>query len=114
MGPDSTDMVNWLLHRAREPVPPVPEPVPGDDEELVAWEADGHSSQISTDLTDAGLQIALAEAIQDDVIHEVWHVWPECPGHPHPLVPLVVNEDAAWICPQDGRVMAAIGELGAS
>jgi hypothetical protein len=58
---------------------------------------------------------ALADRVQDDVLDELWgSAWPDCPGHPHPANPVLLNEKAVWSCPADARPICAIGELHAA
>ena len=40
-------------------------------------------------------------------------VWPQCPEHvnTHPLEAQVVDNDAVWVCPHAGTVVAAVGSL---
>jgi hypothetical protein len=64
----------------------------------------------------ADLVVAVAGFLQeqefDGQSRELWgKAWPECPGHPHPPEPSVVDDKGVWVCPRDGRVLAAIGYL---
>ena len=64
----------------------------------------------------AQLRVAIAVFLQDQEFDgqgsEPWgKAWPECPGHPHPPDPCVIDDDAVWMCPRDGRVLATIGDL---
>jgi hypothetical protein len=52
----------------------------------------------------------LADRLQDDVI-ETWRkVWPECPGHPHPMKPTLIDRTASWACPAALSGIARIGD----
>ena len=64
----------------------------------------------------AELCVAVAHFLQDQEFDgqgsEPWgKAWPECPGHAHPPDPTVIGDQAVWVCPRDGRVLAAIGHL---
>ena len=65
------------------------------------------------------LLVDIADYLQEQVFDgqgsEPWgKAWPECPGHPHPPDPTVINGVAVWVCPRDGRVLAPIGQLAAA
>jgi hypothetical protein len=78
---------------------------------------DGHLSRvIFLSPNDAPYEIAwkLANELQDEVIVYIHGVWPACPFHPHPLLPLVVEKATAWVCPLAGRAVALVGALGTS
>jgi hypothetical protein len=71
----------------------------------------------------AGERVArLAEQVQEWEVEELAAAgrsatWPECPDHrkSHPLEPVVAADGwAVWRCPRAGRVICAIGALGAS
>jgi hypothetical protein len=59
----------------------------------------------------------LADQIQEWVIEELWGQastnWPRCPEHPrsHPLAASSRGEQAVWVCPHSGRLIAAVGSL---
>ena len=65
----------------------------------------------------SGLVYYVADELQDWVIHRLWMDvqqptnWPVCPRHPttHPLKPIEREDQAVWICPADGELIAAIG-----
>jgi hypothetical protein len=64
----------------------------------------------------AELLVAVAHFLQDQAFDgqgsEPWgKAWPECPDHPHPPDPRVVDDEAVWVCPRDGRILAAVGHL---
>ena len=64
---------------------------------------------------DAELLVALADWLQEQV-SETRGAWrearPECPGHPHPAQAALIEGKAWWVCPVDGRQIAAIGRIG--
>ena len=62
--------------------------------------------------------VQLADQVQEWVLAELRSqqrpvTWPECPDHPnsHPLEPLVVVEEAVWVCPRTEKVVARVGSL---
>ena len=36
---------------------------------------------------------------------------PECPGHPHPAVPELIDGESWWVCLTEGHPVARFGEL---
>lgn len=58
-----------------------------------------------------------ADKVQEWVIEELWSRaptnWPRCPRHPdtHPMVAVVQDDVAVWVCPTDGQAVAPIGGL---
>jgi hypothetical protein len=60
--------------------------------------------------------IAATEAVQEVVIEELWaraSNWPMCPAHrsSHPMDARSVSEQAWWVCPADGALVALVGTL---
>lgn len=53
----------------------------------------------------------LAELVQDHVIDEIWHEWPACPHHGHPLGIRFDGETAWWACGTVPDWRRAIGSL---
>jgi hypothetical protein len=55
----------------------------------------------------------LAQWLQAHFFLETRGAWgearPACPGHRHPAVPGVEDEEAWWFCPSDGHPVAVIG-----
>lgn len=75
----------------------------------------GYSSfAIGGDPRGAELLFEIAFGLQEQVFPELYASWgqarPECPGHPHPADPLVIDGEAWWVCPRDGRPLRRIGE----
>lgn len=56
----------------------------------------------------------LADGVQEHLCEcpDAWaQARPACPGHGHPALPQLRGDAAYWVCPGDGRRLAAIGEL---
>lgn len=53
----------------------------------------------------------IADNMQDDVIEQLMTAWPPCSGHSHPASAQLRSNQAVWVCPADGHVIARIGEL---
>jgi hypothetical protein len=64
-------------------------------------------------VTAAKILVAIALYLQAQVFDtDPWgEPRPVCPGHPHPADPTVIDGQAVWICPRNGRVVAAMGQL---
>jgi hypothetical protein len=64
----------------------------------------------------AALIVRFADWLQEQVFPETIGAWgearPECPGHPHPAVPVEFFGEAWWVCPLDGRRIGMLGRLG--
>ncbi|MGA2831110.1 MAG: hypothetical protein ABSF03_33925 [Streptosporangiaceae bacterium] len=63
---------------------------------------------------------SVADQVQEWAVEALWRAgrpatWPECPGHPHshPLMAVVREGRAAWICPRTGHLVSDIGRLPA-
>lgn len=57
------------------------------------------------------LVATLAELVQDQVIDSIWHEWPTCPHHGHPLGISTDDDTAWWVCGTDPSWRRAIGTL---
>ena len=64
----------------------------------------------------AGEVVRLADWLQEQFFPETRGAWgearPECPGHSHPAEAVEIGGEAWWVCPVDGRRIAAIGQIG--
>lgn len=62
------------------------------------------------------LIVELADWLQDQFFPETAAAWgearPACPGHGHPASARDDGDEAMWICPADGHLVAAIGRYG--
>lgn len=84
---------------------------------LFAW-VDGEQGASGTGLNPHRSHVErlvdFAGWLQEQVIWESVAAWgearPLCPGHPHPAKPDVVGGDAWWVCPQNRRQIALIGQ----
>lgn len=56
----------------------------------------------------------VAERVQDWVIDETWHAWPQCPRHQHPAALGNHGTTPIWVCPSDHQLIAEVGELGSA
>ncbi len=54
----------------------------------------------------------VAERVQDWIIDEQWHAWPQCPRHEHPAALGSQGTSPTWVCPLDRQVIAEVGKLG--
>ncbi len=105
----------WVLHGGdddeteRDPVTDDDD----DDELWLACEFGGHSFFLDGRQSTAEITAYIADQVQDDVIDEIWGAWPRCPGHQHPMSPLVAGGVAVWRCPSDADGVVPIGRLGA-
>ncbi len=63
----------------------------------------------------AQLLVEWADWLQEQVFPETRSAWgearPECPGHPHPASAALLDGEAWWVCPRDGRRVGRIGQL---
>jgi hypothetical protein len=63
--------------------------------------------------TPAELAVGLADYLQEQFFPETRAAWgqarPPCPAHRHPAVPLLIDGDAWWTCPVEGRAVARFG-----
>jgi hypothetical protein len=81
------------------------------------WRAEerhsSHGLQLPEAPSEKEIVVEIARHLQDQVFDtEPWgEPRPVCPGHPHPPDPKVIDGAAVWVCPRDGRVLAAIGSL---
>ena len=61
----------------------------------------------------AALAVHLAYQLQDQFFPESEGAWgearPPCPGHSHPATPELLDGEAWWTCPRDGRRIARFG-----
>jgi hypothetical protein len=91
---------------------------------LWVWEPDGTgaagygvSDTYATHQTDAERLVGFAYWLQDQFFPESDGGWaearPECPGHAHPAVPEEIDGQGWWVCPNDDRRIAMIGDLAA-
>jgi hypothetical protein len=62
----------------------------------------------------------VADQVQEWAVEALWRAgrpatWPECPGHPdsHPLMAVVYEDRAVWICPRTRHLVSDIGRLPA-
>lgn len=55
------------------------------------------------------LLVSVADGLQTAFIEQHQMAIPECPGHPHPLVPASRDGLGVWICPATGEMRFAIG-----
>jgi len=53
--------------------------------------------------------VDLADALQDFVVDATWVARPRCPGHPHPMMPRLVESTAWWVCPKSSAIRCEIG-----
>ena len=74
--------------------------------------------QLPDEPTGAEILAEIAHYLQDQVFDQHAETWgeplPICPGHPHPPDPRIIDGEAVWVCPRDGRVLAPIGLLAAA
>jgi hypothetical protein len=71
------------------------------------------SFPIESSARGAELLVRIADGFQEQVFPELRGSWgearPECPGHPHPAEPEVIDGEAWWVCPRDERQVKPIG-----
>lgn len=57
-----------------------------------------------------------ADWLQEQVFPETQGAWgearPECPGHPHPASPRLLDGGAWWVYPVSDRRVGRIGQFG--
>jgi hypothetical protein len=63
---------------------------------------------------------SVADQVQEWAVEALWQAgrpatWPECPRHPdsHPLMAVVREGRAVWICPSTGDLVSDVGRLRA-
>jgi dephospho-CoA kinase len=60
--------------------------------------------------------VRVADFLQDQVFDQLAETWgearPPCPGHPHPANPVLLEQEAWWVCPRTGDRLGRIGSLG--
>jgi hypothetical protein len=65
------------------------------------------------DMRGAELIVRFADYLQEQFFPETRGAWgearPMCPRHSHPAVPVEVEGEAWWTCPDDGQKLAIIG-----
>jgi hypothetical protein len=75
----------------------------------------GADREWGDDFTPAELAVSLADHLQEQFFPETRGAWgqarPQCPGHAHPALAQLVDGDAWWTCPLDGRAVARFGTL---
>jgi hypothetical protein len=54
----------------------------------------------------------VAERVQDWIIDDTRHAWPECPRHQHPADLGNHGATPTWVCPLDNQLIAEVGKLG--
>jgi hypothetical protein len=64
------------------------------------------------------LTVHIADELVEQVFPETEQAWgqarPRCPGHPHPASAELLDGEAWWRCPRDGRRIAPIGRYPAT
>lgn len=69
---------------------------------------------VGDDEPPAALLVAIADGIREN-LPELSAYWAQavrpCPGHAHPMRPVVSDGQAWWTCPADGRYVSPIGDL---
>jgi hypothetical protein len=77
------------------------------------YERSGSSFGVEKTKRGAELLFQIADGFQEQVFPELHGSWgearPECPGHPHPAEPEIIDGEAWWICPRDERPIKLIG-----
>jgi hypothetical protein len=88
---------------------------PGGDGWSPSWPGVGGHREWGADYTPAELAVNLADHLQEQFFPETRGAWgqarPPCPGHAHPALAQLVDGDAWWTCPLDGRAVARFGAL---
>jgi hypothetical protein len=121
---------DWFLDEVLEPVLADlqhPHPIdiivefePRGDAGLVVFSERGQPGGFGLGVPDptiprAVLRAEWADQLQEQFFPETQGAWgearPECPGHPHPAQAIERDGEACWVCPTDGRRIAAIGHL---
>lgn len=75
-------------------------------------QGNGTSLGIGFDLNEAVEFVA--ERVQDWIIDETWHAWPQCPRHQHPAALGSQGTTPTWVCPLDDQLIAEVGKLGSA
>ena len=61
------------------------------------------------------LVVQFADWLQDQFFVESVGAWgksrPACPGHRHPAQARELGDEAVWICPVDGHLIAPVGQI---
>jgi hypothetical protein len=73
----------------------------------------GGGNWVPRSLTGPQLLVLVADILQDALAgtSEGWgQARPPCPHHPHPAYPVVRDEEAWWICPQEDERLYRIGQ----
>jgi hypothetical protein len=91
----------------------------GDGESMlwVAEEGEPGSAGCWLGLMGRGVElvVSLADWFQEQFFLESRGAWgqarPQCPGHPHPAQAGLIDGEAWWTCPADGRRIALFGQL---
>lgn len=92
-----------------------------DPDEGILWVSEAGESGKSgfepwSEARGVGEIVRLADWLQEQFFPETRGAWgearPGCPGHPHPAEAVEIEGEAWWVCPVDGRRIAAIGQIG--
>jgi hypothetical protein len=116
--------VRAVLHDLQQPTE-VPikvryreDPSTGERQLMLSERPGGFMAGLSLGDTCDGVELTclIAEQLQDQFFVESQAAWgearPACPGHAHPAQAEVLDDGQAWwICPQNRRQVARIGEL---
>ena len=66
-------------------------------------------------LSSSEMAVEMAGELQEYFFCESDGAWaqarPECPGHPHPAVPELIDGESWWVCLTEGHPVARFGEL---
>lgn len=121
----------WLRHLAQRVLAYFEEPGPvavrvayGSNADrsgtLWVWETDegdasGYRAGAEKDPNDPDELVRFADWLQEQFFPDTQGAWgearPRCPGHSHPACAVVIDREAWWTCPSDGRQLGRIGEL---
>jgi len=94
-----------------------------DPGEAILWVSEVNESgqsgfEAQHDMRGAALVVALSDWLQEQFFPETRGAWgqarPECPGHAHPPEAAEVQGRPWWVCPDDGRRIAVIGDAASS
>jgi len=76
----------------------------------------GGEHEWGEEFSPAELAVGLADYLQEQFFPETAAAWgqarPPCLGHRHPAEPQLIDGDAWWTCPAEGRAIAPFGALG--
>jgi hypothetical protein len=76
----------------------------------------GADREWGDDFTLAEMAVSLADHLQEQFFPETGGAWgqarPPCPGHAHPALARLIDDEAWWTCPLDGRALSRFGMLG--